>query len=139
MWVDLRARPGQEAPTSGRGWRWVRRRMPRRSRGLGDTKGGPPGGVGRPGGLCLPGSREGFLLKKSEEEPEVFDQNYSAAASFEDVGEPAIDRDGAVQPPGGPLPPPRRRPCWTMSSSSCWPGPGLPRRAPHGHTGEHPV
>lgn len=110
MWVDLRARPGQEAPTSGRGWRWVRRRMPRRSRGLGDTKGGPPGGVGRPGGLCLPGSREGFLLKKSEEEPEVFDQNYSAAASFEDVGEPAIDRDGAVQPPGGPLPPPRRRP-----------------------------
>uniref|UniRef100_A0A8C3WQU9 ABC transporter domain-containing protein n=1 Tax=Catagonus wagneri TaxID=51154 RepID=A0A8C3WQU9_9CETA len=36
--------------------------------------------------LKLLSSVEGFLLKKSEEEPEVFDQNYLVAASFEDVG-----------------------------------------------------
>ncbi|KAJ8786559.1 hypothetical protein J1605_006048 [Eschrichtius robustus] len=32
------------------------------------------------------GNVEPFLLKKLEEEPEVFDQNYLVAASFEDVG-----------------------------------------------------
>lgn len=33
----------------------------------------------------LPGSVEAFLLNKSEEEPENFDQNYLVAASFEDM------------------------------------------------------
>ncbi|XP_057604984.1 ATP-binding cassette sub-family A member 17-like [Hippopotamus amphibius kiboko] len=33
---------------------------------------------------------EPFLLKKLEEEPEVFDQNYLVAASFEDVGDHTI-------------------------------------------------
>lgn len=38
----------------------------------------------------LLGSVEAFLLKKAEEEPEGFDQNYIVAASFEDVGNNTI-------------------------------------------------
>lgn len=38
----------------------------------------------------LLGSVEAFLLKKAEEEPENFDQNYLVAASFEDVNNQTI-------------------------------------------------
>lgn len=38
----------------------------------------------------LPGPVEAFLLKKLEEEPEVFDQNYLVAISFDDMGNHTI-------------------------------------------------
>lgn len=51
--------------------------------------------LSRPGAtrsvVCfLPGPVEPFLLKKLEEEPEVFDQNYLVAISFDDVGNHTI-------------------------------------------------
>ena len=74
------------ATTGGPHWRcvWglVRRKTFRKSRG--------PPCLTRPGAThsvvyFLPGPVEAFLRKKLEEEPEVFDQNYLVAISFDDV------------------------------------------------------
>ena len=63
-------------------WGLVRREMFRRSRGP-PCLAGP--GATRSVVYFLPGPVEAFLLKKLEEEPEVFDQNYLVAISFDDM------------------------------------------------------